>query len=144
MPRAFICFPSSSDSQRGLASDPQFHVCPVFIRQYKGWRHWARCRIKILQNPKSLQRSAALSHSYELDRLAFYGSYQSQTLYGSTWALNFLWVHCPASPLEMFQQSLESPPTEASLHMLILYHQCNGPILLMWEENRDRAQVTIL
>lgn len=32
-----------------------------------------------------------------------------------------------------------SPVSEANLHMLSLYHQCNGPILLLVKENWDKS-----
>lgn len=32
----------------------------------------------------------------------------------------------------MYMQSLQCSAAEESLHILILYHQCNGPVVLMW------------
>lgn len=57
------------------------------------------------------------------------------------WPWIFLWVHCPSSFSHMLQQSLHGlPPAEANLPMLTLYHQCNGPILVMWR--RKTGQVS--
>ena len=35
-------------------------------------------------------------------------------------------------------KSAEGPAAEASLHVLTLYHQCNGPVSLMWEEEQGQ------
>lgn len=42
----------------------------------------------------------------------------------------------------MVQQSLQCPAVETVL-MLVLYHQYNGPILLMWERRTERSWGTI-
>ena len=38
----------------------QSHICFFFTKWYKGWRHHARWVIKLLQNPKFLQKLATL------------------------------------------------------------------------------------
>ena len=62
-------------------------------------------------------------------------------IYCWTCILNFWCVNIPSSPWQMFfQQSLQSVLSEASLHVLVLCHQCNGPTLLM---EADQSQSII-
>ena len=56
----------------------------------------------------------------------------SPKLYSGAWALTFLWVHCSSFSLQLFQQGLQNVLQKGSLHIWALYHQCSGPILLMW------------
>lgn len=38
----------------------------------------------------------------------------------------------PEQTIPKLYGGTECPAAEASLHILTLYHQCNGPVLLMW------------
>ena len=52
MPRALICFTITfALSQAASCSDPQFHMCPFFSRQFKGQKHCASWEIKACPNP---------------------------------------------------------------------------------------------
>ena len=57
----------------------------------------------------------------------------SLKLCGGICALSFLWHHCPSSPSQMFQGSLQSVLQQKQAFMLTFYHQGHGLILLMWE-----------
>ena len=62
----------------------------------------------------------------------------SLKLCGSVCALSFLWHHCPSSPSQMFQGSLQRVLQQKQALMLTLHHQGHGLILLMW--GRDQGQ----
>ena len=141
MPGALICFIGVfAFSKQACCSDPQSHMCPFFTRQYEVQRHCARQG----QNAKSLQRFASLPCSSEFTGVA---SYQSQllgqrTAYPTIWLPKTLWwclgLEFPVDSLpilsltEVPAKFSECSVAEARLHMLTFYHQCNGPISLMW------------
>lgn len=119
---------------------PYVHACPFFTRQHKGWRYCARWGMKVLQNP---QMPAKVCTS-----LVFLGvgwaCTSPTTASETTWGFsdqvthqNFTLVPEPrisvGSPatVSLETKSAGCPAAETSLPMLMLYHQCNGPSLLM-------------
>ena len=151
MPRALICFISIfTSSKAACCSDPQSHTFPFFTRWYNGHRHCAGWGIKILQNPEILTEACSSFTFLGSDRLV---PYQPQLLgqhasYLNKWLPKTLWW-CLCLEFSVTLPSMltltnvpakvaERPTAEAGLHKLTLYHQCSGPILLMWGR-RTRA-----
>jgi len=70
-----------------------------------------------------------------------YNSGTTEVLPNQTTLQNFIvvpepWLFCGFTAhlfsLQLFQQGLQNVLQKGSLHIWALYHQCSGPILLMW------------